>query len=279
MSLCSSIIDLLRGKKVIALVFAIQQAGAQNHLSILEKLAGADPAPFVIVEGSGEDTKGRAQGVIISPKGHVLSVGHIAWIDADKSFTDKFRISFRGTSKDLPAKPSHIHKAVFTDKEDANFFEHYFPAKLLKQGESKFIKKSDLAVFQLPAGKPYPKIDFFSKEKPVLSSGDILHLCHFTFPHKAGNPSFLMNPVEVIGVTKTSSGLQYLAKGFYRIGSSGGALLKNGKLIGIQSAAYTINTKENTELPHGLISFELVWGDLIEKAITPSPKTQANPSK
>ena len=81
--------DLLRGKKVIALVFAIQQAGAQNHLPILEKLAGADPAPFVIVEGSGEDTKGRAQGVIISPKGHVLSVGHIAWIDADKSFTDK----------------------------------------------------------------------------------------------------------------------------------------------------------------------------------------------
>ena len=214
MNLCLFSNDLLRGKKVIALVFAIQQAGAQNHLPILEKLAEADPAPFVIVEGSGKDTKGRAQGVIISPKGHVLSVGHIAWIDTDKSFTDKFRISFRGTSKDLPAKPSHVHKAVFTDKEDANFFEHYFPAKLLKQGESRFIGKSDLAVFQLPAGKPYPKIDFFSKEKPVVSSGDILHLCHFTFPHKAGNPSFLMNEVEVVGVTKTSSGLQYLAKGF-----------------------------------------------------------------
>ena len=190
MSLCPFLNDLLRGKKVIALVFAIQQAGAQNHLPTLEKLAGADPAPFVIVEGSGKNTKGRAQGVIISPKGHVLSVGHIAWIDADKSFTDKFRISFRGTSKDLPAKPSHIHKAVFTDKEDANFFEHYFPAKLLKQGESRFIKKSDLAVFQLPAGKPYPKIDFFSKEKPVLSSGDILHLCHFTFPTKPATPPF-----------------------------------------------------------------------------------------
>ena len=124
MNLCPFLNDLLRGKKVIALVFAIQQAGAQNHLPILEKLAGADPAPFVIVEGSGKDTKGRAQGVIISPKGHVLSVGHIAWIDADKSFTDKFRISFRGTSKDLPAKPSHIHKAVFTDKEDSTFYEH-----------------------------------------------------------------------------------------------------------------------------------------------------------
>lgn len=57
MNLCSSIIDLLRGKKVIDLVFAIQQAGAQNHLPILEKLAEADPAPFVIVEGSGKDTK------------------------------------------------------------------------------------------------------------------------------------------------------------------------------------------------------------------------------
>jgi len=57
MNLCSSIIDLLRGKKVIDLVFAIQQAGAQNHLPILEKLAEAGPAPFVIVEGSGKDTK------------------------------------------------------------------------------------------------------------------------------------------------------------------------------------------------------------------------------
>ncbi|MDA7882261.1 serine protease [Akkermansiaceae bacterium] len=271
--------SLFHVTKILALAFTIQQVGAQDDLQTLEKLTKADPGPFVIVEGSGEATKSRAQGVIVSPQGHVLSVGHIAWIEADKAFTDKFRISFRGTGKNLPVKPSHVHKAVFTDKEDTKFFEHYFPAKLLEQGESRFIGKSDLAVFQLPAGESYPIIDFFSKEKPVITSGDTLHLCHFTFPHKAGNPSFLMNEVEVVGVAKTSSGLQYLAKGFYRIGSSGGALLKDGKLIGIQSAAYTINTKENTELPHGLISFELVWSDLIEKAITPSPKTQATPSK
>jgi len=44
MNLCLFLNDLLRGKKVIALVFAIQQAGAQNHLPILEKLAEADLA-------------------------------------------------------------------------------------------------------------------------------------------------------------------------------------------------------------------------------------------
>ena len=251
------------------LMLCAHKLNAQDSLRTLEKLAEADPSPFVIVEGSGEENRSRAQGVVISNKGIVLSVGHIAWIEAEKSFTDQFRISFRGTGEGLPAKPSHVHKSVFTDKEDTNFFEHYFPGKLLKQGDSRFIGKSDLAVFQLPDGKPYPKIDFFSKEKPTISSGDTLHLCHFNFPHKAGNPSFLMNEVKVVGVAKTSSGLQYLAKGFYRIGSSGGALLKDGKLIGIQSAAYTINTRENKELPHGLISFEPVWSDLVTGALNP----------
>lgn len=262
---------------IIAAAFCLQQVGAQDSLRTLEKLADADPSPFVIVEGSGKNTKARAQGLVISPKGHVLSVGHIAWIEEEKSFTNDFRISFRGTGKGLPAKPAHVHKTVFTDKEDTNFFEHYFPAELIKQGDSRFIDNSDLAVFQLPFGEPYPKIDFFSKEKPVVSTGETLHLCHFIFPHKPGDPSFLMNPVEVVGVAKTSSGLQYLAQGYYRIGSSGGALLKDGKLIGIQSAAYTINTKEKKEVPHGLISFELVWKDLVNE--TRSPKNDRKKDK
>jgi len=252
---------------MIATLLLLQQVGAQDKLRTLEELAEADPGPFVIVEGSGKKTKSRGQGVVVSSKGHVLSVGHIAWIDEEKSFTDKFRISFRGTRKGLPAKPAHIHKSVYADKEDTAFFEHYFPAQLIKQGDSRFIGNSDLAVFKIPVGESYPKVDFFSKEKPALSSGETLHLCHFPFPHKPGNPTFLMNPVEVVGVAQTSSGLQYLAKGYYRIGSSGGALLKDGKLIGIQSAAYTINTREKKELPHGLISFELVWGDLVQNAL------------
>lgn len=73
MNLCSSIIDLLRGKKVIALVFAIQQAGAQNHLPILEKLAEADPAPFVIVEGSGKDTKKKLSPPLLRSKMRIQS--------------------------------------------------------------------------------------------------------------------------------------------------------------------------------------------------------------
>ena len=73
MNLCSSIIDLLRGKKVIALVFAIQQAGAQNHLPILEKLAEADPAPFVIVEGSGKDTKKKLSPHLLRSKMRIQS--------------------------------------------------------------------------------------------------------------------------------------------------------------------------------------------------------------
>jgi hypothetical protein len=55
--------------------------------------------------------------------------------------------------------------------------------------------------------------------------------------------------------------MQYLAKGYYRVGSSGGAILKNGKLIGIQSSAYTVNAKGVGEIPLGLISFHLVWKD------------------
>lgn len=251
-------------KTWIFLALFAQQAAADDSLGMLEKLAKANPGPFVIVEGSGKETKSRAQGVIVSTKGHVLSVGHIAWIEADKSFIDQFRVSFRGDGKGIPGKAAHIHKSVFTDREGKEFFEHYFPAKLRDQKGSRFVAGGDLAIFELPEGNKYPKVDFFSKKKPALSAGETLHLCHFVFPHKAGDPTFLINPIEVVGVARTSSGLQYLARGYYRVGSSGGAIIKNGKLIGIQSAAYTINAREGREDPYGLISFELVWGDLVK---------------
>ena len=107
-----------------------------------------------------------------------------------------------------------------------------------------------------------------------MTAGDILHLCHYNFPHKAGDPTFLINPVEVVGIASTSSGIQYLAKGYYRVGSSGGALIKNGRLIGIQSSAYTVNAKDIGEIPLGLISFELVWGELFKGLLT-SPSDDA----
>ena len=260
---------------VVALTTRFQAADAEDALNVIVQLAASEPKPFVILEASGKASKNRAQGVVISSRGHVLSAGHIAWIEADKTFTDEFRISFRGTGKGLPNKASHIHKVVFSDREDATFFEHYFPAELQRQGGSRFVAEGDLALFQIKAEGAFPKLDFFSKDKPTLNSGDVLHLCHFSFPHRAGDPFFLINPVEVVGVAQTSSGIQYLAKGYYRVGSSGGAILKNGRLIGIQSSAYTVNAKDIGEIPLGLISFQLVWGGLFENLLTTKPGTTA----
>ena len=76
-------------------------------------------------------------------------------------------------------------------------------------------------------------------------------------------------------MARTSSGFQYLAKGYYRVGSSGGALLKDGKLIGIQSAAYTVNAKNIGEIPMGLISFQLVWKDQVKHLLKKPEKESA----
>jgi len=259
---------------VVALSWCLQAvAAADDSIKVIEQLAESDPKPFVIVEASGKASTNRAQGVVISESGHVLSAGHVAWIEADKAFTDKFRISFRGTGEGLPGGIAHIHKTTFTDREGATFLEHYFSASLQKQGDSRFVAKGDLAVFQLNAEGDFPKVEFFSKDKPAVTSGDILHLCHFSFPHKAGDPFFLINPVKVVGIAQTSSGIQYLAEGYYRVGSSGGAILKNGSLIGIQSSAYTVNAKDVGEIPLGLISFQLVWGEMFEGLLVPPPNS------
>ena len=110
-----------------------------------------------------------------------------------------------------------------------------------------------------------------------MEIGETLHLCHYNFPHKPADPLFLINPVEVVGVAQTSSGMQYLAKGYYRVGSSGGAILKNGKLIGIQSSAYTVNAEGGGEIPLGLISFHLVWKDRLSSIL--ETKRPAKPKK
>ncbi len=243
---------------------------SEDTLRILEREAKRDPKPYVIVEAGGEGTMSRGQGVVISPLGHVLSAGHVSWIDANKKYSDTFRISFRGESEGLPAGFVHTHKAVFTDREDTEFFEYYYNAELQKHNGSRFIGEGDLALFRIKAEGVFPKVEFFSKSKPKVKTGEVLHLCHYTFPHKAADPTFLINPVEIVGVAQTPHGLQYLARGYYRWGSSGGALLKGGRLIGIQSAAYTVNAKDIGEMPMGLISFQLVWSKLFEDLLTGS---------
>jgi hypothetical protein len=248
---------------LVFLAFTVHQGHTQDTLQTLAKLVEAEPKPFVIMEATGQAVTNRSQGVVISPSGLVLSVGHVAWIGSENYFTDKFRTSFRGTGEGLPAGVVHVHKAVFTDRENEPFFEHYYPATLLMHGGTRFLGKGDLALYQIQSPGPFPKVDFFSKSKPTLSIGETLHLCHFSFPHKAGDPFFLLNPVEVVGLAKTSNGTQYLAQGYYRIGSSGGAILKDGRLLGIQSSAYTVNATGVGEIPLGLISFELVWEDRI----------------
>ena len=124
----------------------------------------------------------------------------------------------------------------------------------------------DLSLFKMKSDNKgsFPRLEFYSSAKPKIEIGDTFHLCHYNFPHKPADPFFLINPLEVVGVARTSSGLQYLAKGYYRVGSSGGAILKDGKLIGIQSSAYTVNAKGGGEIPLGLISFQLVWKNQIK---------------
>ena len=237
-----------------------------DDLSKLQSFALIEPKPFVLVEGSGKKIKNRGQGVVVSEEGHVLSAAHIAWIGEDGNYSENFRISFRGKGEKLPRGEVHRHTTTFSDRENVSFKENYYRAKLLKLNGMRFLGGRDLALFKIQSnkGKSFPFVDFHSLNKPKVKKGEIFYLCHYNFPHKAANPLFLINPVRVVGVAKTTTGLQYLAEGYYRVGSSGGAILKNGKLIGIQSSAYTVNAREVGEIPLGLISFHLVWKDQIK---------------
>jgi hypothetical protein len=262
---------MMKSEKIsVCLGVVIGFAGlAFAGMSELEALASADPKPFVIVEAQGTGVVNRAQGVVISEKGYVLSAAHVSWIGANSAYSDDFRISFRGSDRELPDGVVHKHTTSFTDKEGAKFYERYYKADLLRRNGSRFLGDgSDVALFRLrKTGGVFPSLKFYSKRKPKVRIGDIFYLCHYSFPHKPAEPTLLLNPVEIVGVAQTSSGLQYLAKGYYRVGSSGGALLKDGGLIGIQSAGYTINSKEAGEIPLGLLSFQLVWEEMLGDAL------------
>ena len=239
---------------------------AENNISKLERLVNLDPKPFVVVEASGEKVKARGQGVVISERGHVLSAGHVSWISEEGKYSDEFRISFRGNGTNLPGGEVHLHTTTFSDREGVHFKENYYRANLIRSKNSRFLQNKDLGLFKIKSGdnSSFPSLPFFSDSKPIIEIGEIFHLCHYNFPHKPADPFFLINPVEVVGVAQTSSGFQFLAKGYYRVGSSGGAILKDGKLIGIQSSAYTVNARGVGEVPLGLISFHLVWGNQIK---------------
>lgn len=247
-----------------ALVAGCVSTGGRGNLPALQRLAERDPGPFVLVENAQGGTTSRGQGVLISSRGHVLTAGHISWHETLKGHGDKFLINLRTRGVNVPKGAAHHHKTTFLDKERTVFHEHRYPAALLKQGDSRFFGNRDLSVLKIAAKAAFPKIDFFSTEEPELAAGDVLHLCHYHWPHKPAEPTFFINPVEVVGVVQTSSGLQYLATGYYRWGSSGGAILKDGRLVGIQSAAYTVNAKDIGEMPMGLISFQVVYRSMFD---------------
>jgi hypothetical protein len=243
-----------------------KEVNDRHGLKKFEKLSSMQPKPFVIVEASGKKIKNRGQGVVVSEKGYVLSAAHIAWIGEDGNYSEDFQISFRGNGKMLPSGEVHLHSTTFSDRENAVFKENYYQARIIRLNKSRFLGGRDLALFKIESdnSKPFPIIEFYSITKPKIENGETFHLCHYNFPNSPGDPHFMINPVEVVGVTETPSGLQYLARGYYRVGSSGGAILKDGKLIGVQSSAYTVNAKDVGEIPLGLISFHLVWKNQIK---------------
>lgn len=251
---------------ILSIFFQIKEVPAKNGLERLENLSSMQTKPFVLVEASGKKAKNRGQGVVVANTGYVLSAAHIGWIEEDGNYSEDFRISFRGNGDNLPGGAVHFHSTTFSDRENALFQESYFRAKMIRFNDSRFLGGKDVALFKMKSAgnKNFPNIEFFSFEKPTIKTGETFHLCHYNFPHKPADPLFLINPIEVVGVARTSSGIQYLAQGYYRVGSSGGAILKNGKLIGVQSSAYTVNAKDLGEIPLGLISFHLVWKNLVK---------------
>jgi len=258
--------------------FGVALGGEVDSLRVLEGLLATDPKPFVLVEARGTGFVGKGQGVVITPRGHVLTAGHVSWDDTNQCFVDGFRVSFRTWEGKLPAGAEHTHNAVYVDREQVTFHEHWYAAALLRQDGSRFVANGDLSLLRITADGPFPALPFFSQDAPTIRSGETLHLCHYNWPRKDADPTFLMNPVEVVGVVQTTSGLQYLATGYYRWGSSGGAILKEGRLIGLQSAAYTVNAKDIGEMPLGLLSFQPVWGNMVAGLLESVPAAPDAPA-
>jgi len=243
---------------VTAFVICAPLTGGAQDLAELERLADQDVKPFVVVQGIGTGAVARAQGVMISPRGHVLTAGHLCFDTVKSVFMEDFLVVLRTRTSEVPAGMVHSHESQFIDRENTVYKEHHYEATVQKLNDSHFVDNRDLAVLKIKSSADFPCVEFFSDDKPKLSIGDTLYLCHYPWVSHPTDPTFLVNPITVTGVAQTPSGLQYLAEGYFRWGSSGGALLKDGKLVGIQCSAYTVNVQDVGEMPMGLLSFHPV---------------------
>lgn len=172
----------------------------------------------------------------------------------------------------IPSGP--ISRSISIRNMRSPFYEYLFNASLIDQAGSRFVDHRDLALFKIEAKGDMPFVEFYSEDRPELQVGDRLTLCHYIFPDREADPTFMLNPIEVVGVIQTPSGMQYLADGYCRYGSSGGAILKDGKLVSIQSSTYPVNAHEIGEIPIGLLSFHPVWRSLVAETLdTPEPDT------
>jgi len=224
----------------------------------LMKIAGDDPKPFVVIGGG--------QGVVASD-GLVLTAAHVTFDEEAREHKDEAEVSFRKrVSRPWPGAAKR-HELKVLDAGPATFSEETYKAGVIKKDGRAMIGGKDLGLLKIETTAELPHVEFYSREKPEIKIGDRLYMCHFVFPASAGEPTFLVSPLTVIGAAHTTMGVQYLAKGFFRWGSSGAAILKDGKLIGIQSNAFTVNTKFAGEIPLGHVSFEVVYEKLVEDFI------------
>ena len=276
---------LTTGVCLLAVMCCACVASAQNGMTMKDmlKLAGTDVKPFVVIENGG-------QGVLISEDGHILTAAHVTFDKEKLDHKDEVEVGVRRLTKSGPWPGAvHRHAIEVVDAGPATYYQDVHKAGVLKKDGKAMIRKKDVGVLKLKTtGKlpltKLPHIKLYSHEKPEIKLGDKLYLCHFVFPTKAGEPTFLVSPLEVIGAANATMGVQYLAKGFFRWGSSGGAILKDGKVIGIQSNAFTVNTHFAGEIPLGHVSFVLVYGKMIDEFVAkakvnepPKPEPEPKP--
>ena len=263
---------MIAGLSVLALLCCsctLWQRDDDSSLAPLRSLVANGPRPFVVIGGG--------QGVVVSPDGYVLTAAHVTFDDKTGRHTDEVPVSFRSREPiDWPGAV-HRHKITVVDAGPADFYEEFFVARVLKVEGRAHIEGKDVGLVKIDTTAKLPYIEFYSEEEPELRIGDRLYLCHFVFPTDDGEPTFLVSPLEVLSVAETTTGVQYLAQGFFRWGSSGGAILKDGKLIGVQSNAFTVNTSSAGEIPLGHVSFAVVYGKMLrgliaaDRAAPPAP--------
>lgn len=176
----------------------------------LMKIAGDDPKPFVVIGGG--------QGVVISSDGLVLTAAHVTFDKEETGHKDEVEVSFRKrVSGPWPgAVKRHATKVV--DAGPTAFFEETYKAGVIKKDGKAMIGGKDLGVLKIETTAELPHVEFYSREKPEIKIGDRLYMCHFVFPTSAAEPTFLVSPLTVIGAARTTMGVQYLAKGFFRWG-------------------------------------------------------------